>query len=95
MLETRFAASGVSTADPLGGLFDVTSAPVGFGYYEENASDAATIVRCHEPRNGRGPTGWWNRHRRLRAGVGMALVLNLGFLPAVQDALLTAISHIA
>ncbi|MEC3919933.1 hypothetical protein [Nocardia sp. CDC160] len=91
MIETRFSSVGVS--DPLGGLLDIRSAPVGYGYYEESATDAETRERCHHPR--RGPVGWWQRHRTLRLGVGLALVANLGFLPAVQDAVLTGLSHVA
>ncbi|MCM6775379.1 hypothetical protein NDR87_16125 [Nocardia sp. CDC159] len=93
MLDTRFTGNSASSVDPLGGLLDTSSAPVSFGYYEENAADADTIARCHRPRTG--PVGWWNRHRRIRLAVGMALVLNLGFLPAVQDGILTALSHVA
>ncbi|GAB0103558.1 hypothetical protein JMUB6875_25310 [Nocardia sp. JMUB6875] len=91
MIETRFATAGVT--DPLGGLLDTRSAPVGYGYYEENASDAETRERCHVPR--RGPVGWWNRHRTARLGVGLALAANLALLPAVQDAVLTGLSHVA
>ncbi|GAB2556159.1 hypothetical protein [Nocardia heshunensis] len=90
MIETRFSSTGVT--DPLGGLLDTRSAPVAFGYYEENATEAETRERCHRPR--RGPVGWWNRHRGMRLGVGLALAANLGFLPAVQDAVLTGLSHV-
>ncbi len=93
MFDTRFTGNSPSVADPIRGLCDPASAPVSFGYYQDNASDAETIARCHRPR--RGPIGWWNRHRGFRAGVGLVLVGNLGFLPAVQDALLSALSHVA
>ncbi|MBF6331972.1 hypothetical protein [Nocardia transvalensis] len=93
MLDTRFAGNGAPAVDPLGGLLDVSSAPVTFGYYEENAADAEIIARCHEPR--KGPVGWWDRHRRIRLAVGMVLVVNLGLLPAVQNGILTALSHVA
>lgn len=91
MLETRF--TGGSTVDPLGGLLDIRSAPIGYGYYAENSGDAATVAHCH--RRIRGPVGWWNRHHRLRLGIAMAMLANLGFLPAVQDAVLTGLSHVA
>ncbi|MFI6998737.1 hypothetical protein [Nocardia sp. NPDC050175] len=84
MFDPRSAPS--STA-PLGGLLDISSAPVAFGYYEENATDAETITRCHD-RSRSGPIGWWNRHRQLGIGVGMTLVTTLGFLPAVQNAVI-------
>lgn len=95
MKETQFmtGGTGASTVDPIGGLLDIRSAPVAFGYYEENAADPATIAHNH--RRIRGRVGWWNRHRRIRLGVGMALVANLGFLPAVQDAVLTGLAHVA
>ncbi|MEU7141079.1 hypothetical protein ABZ942_16625 [Nocardia sp. NPDC046473] len=88
MFDTRFSGS---TADPLGGLLDLSSAPVCFGYYEQNASDAETIARCHDQTRV-GPVGWWNRHRRLGIGVGMTLVTSLGFLPAVQNAILMGLT---
>ncbi|MGW4243581.1 hypothetical protein [Nocardia sp. NPDC004722] len=91
MIETRFSAAGVT--DPLGGLLDMRSAPVSYGYHTENGMDAELRERCHRPR--RGPVGWWNRHRGVRLGVGLALAANLGFLPAVQDAVLTGLSHVA
>ncbi|WP_067545921.1 hypothetical protein [Nocardia crassostreae] len=89
MLE--FRSVGTSTVDPVGGLIDIRSAPVGYGYYEENVGEAAPRPRHRRP----GPVGWWNRHRWTRLGLGMALVANLGFLPAVQNALLTGLSHVA
>ncbi|MFI5776734.1 hypothetical protein [Nocardia sp. NPDC051570] len=87
MLDTRFSGSVV---DQLGGLLDTSSAQVSFGYYEQNATDVETMVRCHD-RSRPGPIGWWNRHRSIRLGVGMTLVLNLGFLPAVQDAIMSGL----
>ncbi|MCM6777057.1 hypothetical protein NDR87_26570 [Nocardia sp. CDC159] len=85
------AAHGPTIVDPRAGLLDLRSAPIGYGYYAENATDAETIVLCH---NGSRRSGWWSRHRRLRAAVGVGLAANLGFLPAVQDALLTALQHL-
>ncbi|MFI9407086.1 hypothetical protein [Nocardia sp. NPDC052316] len=83
MFETRSAPS--STA-PFAGLLDTAAAPVCFGYYEQNATDDDTIARCHEPRVG--PVGWWNRHRQVGLGVGLMLTGTLGFVPAVQNAIL-------
>lgn len=87
MLNTN---SGAGTVDPLAGLINVGSAPVAFGYYEQNATDAETITRCHDTRIG--PVGWWNRHRLVGLGMGTMLVTTLGFLPAVQNALLTGLT---
>ncbi|GAB4587377.1 hypothetical protein [Nocardia sp. IFM 10818] len=89
MLE--FRSTGTSTVDPLGGLIDTRSAPVAYGYYEENVGEAPPLPRHRR----RGPVGWWNRHRRIRLGLGMALVANLGFLPAVQNAVLSGLAHVA
>ncbi|MBF6330895.1 hypothetical protein [Nocardia transvalensis] len=87
-------AGGTTVADPRAGLLDLRSAPITYGYYAENATGAETIEQCHRgPR--RGPIGWWNRHPHLRLGVGAAMAVNLGFLPAVQDALLSALQHMA
>ncbi|WP_069166763.1 hypothetical protein [Nocardia altamirensis] len=90
MFETR---SSANTAAPFSGLLDVSSAPVNFGYYEENATDAETIVRLRDEARP-GPVGWWNRHRVIGTGVGMALVLTLGLLPAVQNALLMGLAQV-
>ncbi|MFI5777998.1 hypothetical protein [Nocardia sp. NPDC051570] len=85
--------SSPTVFDPRGGLLDLRTASISYGYYAENATDAQTMVRCHEvPRHRR--IGWWNQHRRLRTMVGLGLAANLGFLPAVQDALLTALQHL-
>ncbi|MEG8178382.1 hypothetical protein GZH49_07500 [Nocardia terpenica] len=94
MLNTGYAANGPNVLDPRAGLLDPRTAAVSFGYYAENATEDETIRLCH---NGSrpGPTGWWNRHRRIRTGVGFALVANIGFLPAVQDALMSALHALA
>ncbi|MBF6330899.1 hypothetical protein [Nocardia transvalensis] len=87
-------ADGTTVVDPRAGLLDLRTAPIGYGYYAENATDADTIASCHE-RSRRGRIGWWNRHRQLRLGIGAGLAVNIGFLPAVQDALLSALQHLA
>lgn len=63
-------------------LLDISSAPIGFGYYAQNAGATETVSRnlAH--------VGWWSRHRRLTIGVGMMLAAALGFVPAVQFAVL-------
>jgi len=38
--------------------------------------------------------GWWNRHRHAQAGLGMAIVMTLAFVPAVQNALLTVLINV-
>ncbi|RDI59083.1 hypothetical protein [Nocardia pseudobrasiliensis] len=87
------SGSSPSIVDPRAGLLDLRSAPISFGYYAENASDAQTITEFHN-RGRHRRIGWWNQHRRLRAMVGLGLAANIGFLPAVQDALLTALQHL-
>ncbi|MFE5460347.1 hypothetical protein [Nocardia sp. NPDC056564] len=62
------------------GLLDIGSAPIGFGYYARNVGDTETASPAH--------VGWWSRHRRLTIGVGMMLAAALGFVPAVQFAVL-------
>ncbi|MEV6559017.1 hypothetical protein AB0M22_25110 [Nocardia sp. NPDC051756] len=64
------------------GLLDISSAPIGFGYYSRNAEDAVAVSRDVDH------VGWWSRHRRLTIGVGMMLATALGFVPAVQFAVL-------
>ncbi|WP_405165249.1 hypothetical protein OG203_09145 [Nocardia sp. NBC_01499] len=62
------------------GLLDISSAPIGFGYYKQDAGKTETAPTAR--------VGWWTRHRRLAIGVGMTLVTALGFVPAVQYAVL-------
>ncbi|MFE9576631.1 hypothetical protein ACFYO1_09640 [Nocardia sp. NPDC006044] len=64
------------------GLLDISSASIGFGYYAQNADGAETGSRNVDH------VGWWSRHRRLTVGVGMTLAAALGFVPAVQFAVL-------
>ncbi|WP_069167003.1 hypothetical protein [Nocardia altamirensis] len=92
MFDSRTIGSGVGSADALGGLLDVRSAPVAFGYYESNEVATAAGVAWNT-RSRTAPIGWWNRHRQIQAGVGMAVVLTLVFLPAVQNAILTVLTH--
>ncbi|MEU7146309.1 hypothetical protein ABZ942_43210 [Nocardia sp. NPDC046473] len=63
-------------------LLDISSAPIGFGYYAQNIDDAEAVSREVTR------VGWWSRHRRVAIGVGMTLVTALGLIPAVQYAVL-------
>ncbi|MFI5778001.1 hypothetical protein [Nocardia sp. NPDC051570] len=82
-----------SVIDPRSGLLDPSTAPISYGYYAENATGAEEIAR--HLRSDRDKTiGWWNRHRILRLGIGATLVLNLGVMPSVQDAVLSFLQHL-
>ncbi|MFD6163390.1 hypothetical protein ACFWF7_33895 [Nocardia sp. NPDC060256] len=63
-------------------LLDISSAPIGFGYYAQNADDTEADSRDVSR------VGWWSRHRRVAIGVGMTLAMALGLIPAVQYAVL-------
>ncbi|MEU7145237.1 hypothetical protein ABZ942_37735 [Nocardia sp. NPDC046473] len=93
MFDSRNIGPGGIATDPLGGLLDVESSPIAFGYYEQNEVATATGVEWNgRPRTE--PIGWWNRHRHVQAGFGMAIVLTLGLVPAVQNAILTVLTHV-
>ncbi|MFI7004193.1 hypothetical protein [Nocardia sp. NPDC050175] len=92
MFDSRNIGPGGIATDPLGGLLDVQSSPIAFGYYEQNEVATATGVEWNG-RHRTAPIGWWNRHRHVQAGFGMAIVLTLAFVPAVQNAILTVLTH--
>ncbi|MCM6777061.1 hypothetical protein NDR87_26590 [Nocardia sp. CDC159] len=82
-----------SVVDPAAGLLDPSTAPISYGYYAENATDAAAIER-HRRVDPQRTVGWWHRHRILRLGIGATLALNLGLMPSIQDALLSFLQHL-
>ncbi|RDI59086.1 hypothetical protein [Nocardia pseudobrasiliensis] len=86
-------ATGRDVVDPVAGLLDPATAPVSYGYYAENADDAASIER-HRRVDPDKTIGWWNRHRPLQWAIGATLALNLGLMPSIQDALLTILQHL-
>ncbi|WP_069166863.1 hypothetical protein [Nocardia altamirensis] len=86
-------ASPSSVLDVDAGLLDLRTASIGYGYYTENVSAVDAFTRDRR-RARSGPTGWWNRHRGLRLGVGLAMTVNIGLLPAAQDALLSMVPHL-
>lgn len=91
MIESRNAVPGVTGTDSLGGLLDIKSAPVTFGYEERDAVERADAVPWnHVDRPG--PIGWWSRHRFAGYGVGLGLATTLAFLPALQDAMLMVLT---
>ncbi|KAA8887207.1 hypothetical protein F3087_20110 [Nocardia colli] len=92
MFDSRNIGSGGVATDALGGLLDVRSAPIAFGYYERNEVAVAQGVEWNT-RSRTAPIGWWNRHQHVQAGFGMAMVLTLAFVPAVQNAILTVLTH--
>ncbi|ASF09665.1 MULTISPECIES: hypothetical protein [Nocardia] len=92
MFDSRNIGSGGLTTDALGGLLDVRSAPVTFGYYEQNEATADAGVEWNT-RSRTAPIGWWNRHRHAQTGFGLALITTLAFVPAVQNAILTVLTH--
>lgn len=80
-----------SLGSPFVAIESVESAPVSFGYYNQDvidAQDAAAFNRADRPHT----IGWWQRHPVLSCAVGTALVMNLAFLPAVQNAVLAALT---
>ncbi|GAA5070777.1 hypothetical protein [Nocardia iowensis] len=93
MFDSRNIGSGGLATDALGGLLDVRSAPVAFGYYESDEVAADTGVEWNT-RSRIAPIGWWNRHRHMQTGFGMAIVMTLAFVPAVQNAILTVLTHV-
>ncbi|MFC9441123.1 hypothetical protein [Nocardia sp. NPDC057030] len=92
MFDSRNIGSGGVATDALGGLLDVGSAPIAFGYYERDEVAVAQGVEWNT-RSRTGPIGWWNRHQHVQAGFGMAMALTLAFVPAVQNAILTVLTH--
>lgn len=92
MFDSRNIGSGGVATDALGGLLDVRSAPVTFGYYERDEVAVAHGVEWNT-RSRTAPIGWWNRHQHVQAGFGMAIVMTLAFVPAVQNAILTVLTH--
>ncbi|WP_378737954.1 hypothetical protein [Nocardia brasiliensis] len=93
MFDSRNIGSGGLATDALGGLLDIRSAPVAFGYYESDEVAADTGVEWNT-RSRTDPIGWWNRHRHMQTGFGMAVVMTLAFVPAVQNAILTVLTHV-
>ncbi|MFI9508052.1 hypothetical protein [Nocardia sp. NPDC052566] len=93
MFDSRNIGPGGLAVDSFGGLLDITSAPVGFGYYERNEVAAETGVEWNTRRR-TGKIGWWNRHRFTQAAISATIVLTLGLLPATQNAILSVITHV-
>ncbi|AFU03987.1 hypothetical protein [Nocardia brasiliensis] len=83
----------VSGTPSFAALADSSSAPVTFGYYQQNVAEARAAVE-HNRAVRRGPIGWWNRHPVLTAGLSFAVTLNLALLPMAQNAMLTVLGNV-
>ncbi|MFI9504742.1 hypothetical protein [Nocardia sp. NPDC052566] len=79
-------------AAPFADMAALRSAPVSFGYYQEDVARRQAAVE-HNRAVRKGPIGWWNRHPALCTGVSFVVACNLGLLPLVQSAVLTVLRN--
>ncbi|MFI1918087.1 hypothetical protein [Nocardia sp. NPDC020380] len=74
-------------------MSELSGGSVTFGYEQQDVAERPEAV-AHNKTERRGPIGWWNRHKMLTTGVGLAVAANLAFVPLIQNAALVVLGHV-